>query len=328
MTEHLLLCRLLCSILLLSALTCKTIAFSTSNGTLPQEEADAINALLGYIERTSKYDGASSNFTASDCNKKSTLDVYCDCYNATCRVTQLYLNDNRFSKIPFWLQNLSRLSIILLDGNLLGGHIPTFFSQMKKLNILSLADNNFNGPIPPELGALPSLLELDLDGNLLSGQIPSQLGSLSSLVALDLSDNQLSGELPYELGHLTNLRYLCLPNNNFSGNLRQSFDKLKNMAYFDVRGNNFNGQIPAFIAQWKDIEELYLMGNNFEWPVSHGVFQSLKNLTILQLADIAGSPRDFPIVNNQSLTHLTLRNCSLGGQIPEFIWQSQSLQYL
>ncbi|GMP74120.1 hypothetical protein CsSME_00031636 [Camellia sinensis var. sinensis] len=72
----------------------------------------------------------------------------------------------------------------------------------------------------------------------------------------------------------------------------------------------------------------YLMGNNFEWPVSHGVFQSLKNLTILQLADITGSPRDFPIVNNQSLTHLTLRNCSLGGQIPEFIWQSQSLQYL
>ncbi|THG22434.1 hypothetical protein TEA_004644 [Camellia sinensis var. sinensis] len=100
------------------------------------------------------------------------------------------------------------------------------------------------------------------------------------------------------------------------------------MMYFDIRGNNFNGQIPAFIAQWKDIEELYLMGNNFEWPVSHGVFQSLKNLTILQLADITGSPRDFPIVNNQSLTHLTLRNCSLGGPIPEFIWQSQSLKYL
>ncbi|GMP74153.1 hypothetical protein CsSME_00031654 [Camellia sinensis var. sinensis] len=100
------------------------------------------------------------------------------------------------------------------------------------------------------------------------------------------------------------------------------------MMYFDIRGNNFNGQIPAFIAQWKDIEELYLMGNNFEWPVSHGVFQSLKNLRILQLADITGSPRDFPIVNNQSLTHLTLRNCSLGGPIPEFIWQSQSLKYL
>ncbi|GMP74117.1 hypothetical protein CsSME_00031636 [Camellia sinensis var. sinensis] len=211
-------------------------------------------------------------------------------------------------------------------------HISIFFSSINKKHLFSLrrslADNNFNGPIPPELGALPSLLELDLDGNLLSGQIPSQLGSLSSLIALDLSDNELSGELPYELGHLTNLRYLSLPNNNFSGNLRQSFDQLKNMAYFDVRGNNFNGQIPAFIAQWKDIEELYLMGNNFEWPVSHGVFQSLKNLTILQLADITGSPRDFPIVNNQSLTHLTLRNCSLGGQIPEFIWQSQSLQYL
>ncbi|GMP74119.1 hypothetical protein CsSME_00031636 [Camellia sinensis var. sinensis] len=163
-------------------------------------------------------------------------------------------------------------------------HISIFFSSINKKHLFSLrrslADNNFNGPIPPELGALPSLLELDL------------------------SDNELSGELPYELGHLTNLRYLSLPNNNFSGNLRQSFDQLKNMAYFDVRGNNFNGQIPAFIAQWKDIEELYLMGNNFEWPVSHGVFQSLKNLTILQLADITGSPRDFPIVNNQSLTHL------------------------
>ncbi|CAL5345234.1 unnamed protein product [Camellia sinensis] len=156
---------------------------------------------------------------------------------------------------------------------------------------------------------------LDLDGNLLSGQIPSQLGSLSSLIALDLSDNELSGELPYELGHLTNLRYLSLPNNNFSGNLRQS----------DVRGNNFNGQIPAFIAQWKDIVELYLMGNNFEWPVSHGVFQSLKNLTILQLADIAGSPRDFPIVNNQSLTHLDLSFNNLVGELPTF---ASNLKYI
>ncbi|GMP74131.1 hypothetical protein CsSME_00031642 [Camellia sinensis var. sinensis] len=90
MKEHLLLCRLLCSILLLSALTGKTIVFSTSNGTLPQEEVDAINALLGYVERTSKFDGASNNFSATGCNNKSTLDVYCDCYNATCRVTQLY----------------------------------------------------------------------------------------------------------------------------------------------------------------------------------------------------------------------------------------------
>ncbi|CAL5411497.1 unnamed protein product [Camellia sinensis] len=148
---------------------------------------------------------------------------------------------------------------------------------------------------------------LYLDGNLLSGQIPSRLGSLSNLT--DLSDNVLSGELPDELRHLTNLEYL----------------------YFDIRGNNFNGQIPAFIAQWKNIEDLYLMGNNFEWPVSHEVFQSLKNLEILQLADITGSPRQdryFPIVNTQSLKHLTLRNCSLGGPIPEFIWRSQSLEYL
>ncbi|XP_028099788.1 uncharacterized protein LOC114299280 isoform X2 [Camellia sinensis] len=94
---------------------------------------DAINALLGYIERTSKFDGASNNFSASHCNNKSTLDVYCVCYNATCRVTLLYLDDNRFSEIPSWLQNLSMLSIIVLDGNLLGGHIPTFFSQMKSL---------------------------------------------------------------------------------------------------------------------------------------------------------------------------------------------------
>ncbi|KAL7243430.1 hypothetical protein ACSBR1_015760 [Camellia fascicularis] len=211
-------------------------------------------------------------------------------------------------------------------------HMSIFFSNINKKHLFfprrGLSDNNFNGPIPPELGALPSVHVLYLDGNLLSGQIPSQLGSLSKLTALDLSDNGLSGELPDELGHLTNLRYLWLPNNNFSGNLCQSFDQLKNMTEFDIRGNNFNGQIPAFIARWKDIEELYLMGNNFEWPVSHGVFQSLKNLTILQLADITGSPRDFPIGNNPSLTHLTLRNCSLGGQIPEFIWRSRSLEYL
>ncbi|XP_028081417.1 probable LRR receptor-like serine/threonine-protein kinase At1g53420 isoform X1 [Camellia sinensis] len=353
MKEHLLLCRLLCSILLLSALTCKTIVDSTSNGTLPPEEVKAINSLFKRFPRTSKLDD-DRNFSASDCNKKFTNLVICDC-NAACTVTGLYLSsaglkgeipkeigkltslatlylaNNKFSKIPSSLQNLSKLSSILLDDNFLGGHIPTFFSQMKSLTMLSLTDNNFDGPIPPELGALPYLLELYLDGNLLSGQIPSQLGNLSNLMALDLSDNGLSGELPDELGHLTNLRHLYLPNNNFNGNLLQSFDQLKNMAYFDIRGNNFNGQIPAFIAQWKHASKLYLMGNNFEWPDSHGVFQSLKNLEILQLADITGSPgqdTDFPIVNTQSLKHLTLRNCSLGGQIPEFIWRSRSLEYL
>ncbi|KAI8001762.1 putative LRR receptor-like serine/threonine-protein kinase [Camellia lanceoleosa] len=345
--------RLLCSILLLSALTCKTIADSTSNGNLPRDEVNAINSLFKRFPRTSKLDG-DSNFSASDCNNKFTNLVICDC-NAACTVTGLYLSsvglkgeipkeigeltslatlhlaNNKFSKIPSSLQNLSKLSSILFDDNYLGGYIPTFFSQMKSLTMLSLTDNNFDGPIPPELGALPSLESLYLDGNLLSGQIPSQLGNLSNLMILDLSDNGLLGELPYELGNLTNLIRLSLPNNNFSGNLHQLFDQLKDVRYFDIRGNNFNGQIPAFIAQWKNIRELYLMGNNFEWPVSHEVFQSLKDLEILQLADITGSPRQdryFPIVNTQSLKHLTLRNCSLGGPIPEFIWRSQSLEYL
>ncbi|THG05386.1 hypothetical protein TEA_015032 [Camellia sinensis var. sinensis] len=145
----------------------------------------------------------------------------------------------------------------------------------------------------------------------------------------DLSDNVLSGELPDELGHLTNLEYLSLPNNNFSGNLHQLFDQLKDLRYFDIRGNNFNGQIPAFIAQWKNIEQLYLMGNNFEWPVSHEVFQSLKNLEILQLADITGSPRQdryFPIVNTQSLKHLDLSFNNLVGELPTFA--SDNLKYM
>ncbi|KAI8001628.1 putative leucine-rich repeat receptor-like serine/threonine-protein kinase [Camellia lanceoleosa] len=160
MREHLLLCRLLCSILLLWALTCKTIAFSTSNGTLPQEEVDAINALFAHRSQTAKLDG-NGTFSDSDCGKRFTNLVYCNCYNATtCTVTNLYLSSaglkgeipneigklsslktlslayNKFSKIPSSLQNLSKLSYILLDDNFLGGHIPTFFSQMKSLTFL------------------------------------------------------------------------------------------------------------------------------------------------------------------------------------------------
>ncbi|KAI8009381.1 hypothetical protein LOK49_LG06G02910 [Camellia lanceoleosa] len=111
--------RLLCSILLLSALTCKTIAYYTPNGTLPQEEVYAINALFGQFPRTSKLDGA-SKFSASDCDYRFTNLVDCYCYNASCTVTGLYLSSAG-----------------------LKGELPKEIGKLTSLDTLSLAHNKF-----------------------------------------------------------------------------------------------------------------------------------------------------------------------------------------
>ncbi|XP_042485000.1 receptor-like protein Cf-9 homolog [Macadamia integrifolia] len=145
------------------------------------------------------------------------------------------LNDT----FPYWLENLSKLQVLVMRSNNFDGILPLQYilhwkAMMKDVNNSRLHYVSFQGSeyyyqdtvaivlkgIYIEMGQIPSSLEnlrelesLNLSRNALSGQIPSQLTSLTSLAILDLSDNNLTGSIPQ--GNQFN----TFPNTSYKGNI-------------------------------------------------------------------------------------------------------------
>ncbi|XP_049396378.1 probable LRR receptor-like serine/threonine-protein kinase At1g53420 isoform X1 [Solanum stenotomum] len=243
-------------------------------------------------------------------------------------LTTLNLDRNKLNgPIPESFKDLTRLTHISLCDNSLNGTIPLSLGEMKSLQKISLCKNFFNETIPPNLKSLKSLEYLDLSYNLLSGNI-SELGGIGTLTELNLADNQLSGKLPDSLTSFVNLEELQLQNNEFVGALPLSFHSLVNLKTFDVRGNNLNGTIPDIFGGWEKLLIMNLMGNTFSasFPPT---FSELKNLQQLYISDSVGEQYSFPDLSTiESLTTLTLRNCSLKTGIPDWIWKIPQLEYL
>lgn len=122
-----------------------------------------------------------------------------------------------FSKLPYWLFNLSGLSYMNLGGNRFQGQIPSALLNIRNLHTLILWDNMLSGKIPDWLGQFGNLHYLILSHNLLTSSIPMTLGNLSSLRDFRVTSNQLTGTLPENFGQLSNLEVLSVAENYLSG---------------------------------------------------------------------------------------------------------------
>ncbi|KAM3284850.1 putative LRR receptor-like serine/threonine-protein kinase isoform X4 [Capsicum chacoense] len=269
-------------------------------------------------------------------------------------LTSLDLSRNRLrGPIPPSLVQLQSLSVLDLSDNSLSGNLPPF--RMKSLQYMYLSKNKLDGPIPksfvnltslvnldlssncfesqipPELGALKNLSRLYINNNVLNGSIAEDLGNNSNLMYLDVSDNQLSGSIPPQLGNLTNLLLLVLRANYLVGELPSSFMRLVNLTVFRAQGNSLSGEISTLMVNWTQLRTLDLLGNNFEGPLPTEI-SSMESLVSLKLSNVVtagGSANSFPDLRHMtSLRELTLRNCSLRGPIPNYIWELRYLVYL
>ncbi|KAJ8755221.1 hypothetical protein K2173_019019 [Erythroxylum novogranatense] len=248
------------------------------------------------------------------------------------------------------LLNLSKLEVIILQGNLLNGTLPVReLMAFPNLQILDLGVNNFNGAIPPYMGAslsslkalsvvrnkltgpssiqglcgLERLEELDLSENRLEGKLPQCLQNLSSLRLLDLSDNMLVGRVSSSLmAALSSLEYINLGYNQLEGLF--SFSSIGNHSKLEVVqfvNNNDKFEIVTEDSGWTprfQLKVLVLSNCNLN-KITNAIPSFLltqKQLRVLSLSHnkLKGRFPGWLVANNTKLEFLSLRNNSFSGQ--------------
>ncbi|KAJ0081071.1 hypothetical protein Patl1_10416 [Pistacia atlantica] len=270
--------------------------------TLPQDEVDVLNQIaqtMGARNWTFNADVCEGSFDVNQVLLTDPLrNITCDCQfvNSTCHIVSIQFM--RYS---------------------LPGTLPPQLVQLPYLQEIDFAYNYLNGTIPQEWATM-QLKYISIFGNRLSGNIPDQLGNITSLTYLDLEANQFSGEVPAVLGKLVNLETLRLSSNRLSGNLPMELAELKNLTDFRISDNNFNGSIPEFIQNWKQLQRLEIQGSGLEGPIPPSI-SVLEKLNHLRISDIKSTNQTFPELRNMtSFGRIILRNCSISGEIPEYIW--------
>ncbi|XP_023633104.1 probable LRR receptor-like serine/threonine-protein kinase At1g29720 isoform X2 [Capsella rubella] len=231
--------------------------------------------------------------------------IGCDCSfdnNMTCHITELFLKSMSLSgKLPPELNKLRYLQKINLCRNYLSGTIPMEWASMPYLTYISVCANRLSGNLPIGLQNFKSLTYLGVEANQFSGLIPDELGYLTNLTGLELASNQLTGSLPSTLARLVNIKKL-------------------------ICDNNFTGIIPEYIGNWSQLQRLDLYASGLKGPIPDAVAR-LENLVELSIGDTTGI-NSFPNISSNVITNLILRNLSLSGTIPSYIWSKPVLRTL
>ncbi|CAM9459803.1 unnamed protein product, partial [Lampetra fluviatilis] len=133
------------------------------------------------------------------------------------RLAVLRLSDNALASVPRLAAaggaGSPALRSLFLDGNLIGGELPTGLFRLHGLQVLDLSRNAI-AALPPEVCQLTRLSTLRLSGNALRS-LPDELFRCEGLRTLALANNELR-ELSGLVGRLSRLRRLELVGNRLT----------------------------------------------------------------------------------------------------------------
>ncbi|PKA53814.1 putative LRR receptor-like serine/threonine-protein kinase [Apostasia shenzhenica] len=204
------------------------------------------------------------------------------------------------------LTNCSNLNLLALEGNKLGGFLPSSLANLSPgMTTITIGRNRIAGTIPDEIGKIVNLTTLKAHENLLTGTLPSSMANLRQMRVLNLEGNKLSGQIPASIGKLVQLNQLILNSNEFNGTLPASLSNLVNLQTLDLSSNRFSGEIPPELLDLKSLSiEMDLSNNLLSGPLP---------------AEVGGLT---------SLNWLSVSNNKLSGEIPSAIGDCRSLEYL
>ncbi|GMH12230.1 hypothetical protein Nepgr_014071 [Nepenthes gracilis] len=129
---------------------------------------------------------------------------------------------------------------------------------------------------------------------------------VNRVAALNLGGRQLGGSLPPHIGNLTFLRVILLQNNVFGGRIPQEIGRLLRLEYLNLSGNVLEGEIPNNLSRCLNLRSINLMRNHLVGKVPY----DLSNLA-------SGNLINFSVSNN-----------NLIGNIPSWLGNFSSLQFI
>ncbi|KAL1560900.1 receptor-like protein EIX1 [Salvia divinorum] len=244
--------------------------------------------------------------------------------NISMFIEHLDLSNNMLQgQIPKFLFNLSRLRVLVLYENDLGGNVDELFGNtsekgiLESLQILDLAQNKLYGSVP-DLRAFSTLKEVYFGGNNLTGFIPPSIDQLSELRVLDLSNNLLEGVISEShLIKLNKLKKLDLSFNSLTLHFAPDWSPTFQLDAIFLAGCNVGPSFPKWIQTQRNLTFLDLSRANIADEVPTWLWSVSPSLYGLYLSDnqITGT---VPNLSNTSIRDIDLSNNSISGPIPLF----------
>ncbi|WVZ96202.1 hypothetical protein U9M48_041869 [Paspalum notatum var. saurae] len=220
-----------------------------------------------------------------------------------------------------YLTNCTRLKVLDLSGNTLGGVLPSFVANLTaQINYLGMSMNQMSGVIPPGIGNLVDLEHLELTGNNLHGAIPEDIGRLQNLKYFSIVANLLSGGIPPSFGNLTQLLTLLLSNNKLNGSIPENLGSLQTLTFMSLSSNRLTGAIPGVIFSLSSLTDSLLLSDNYLSGVLPPQIGNLKHATTLDLSrnNLSGEVPE-ALGDCASLVSLALDDNHFTGSIPPSI---------
>ncbi|KAL1551133.1 hypothetical protein AAHA92_19013 [Salvia divinorum] len=166
-------------------------------------------------------------------------------------------------EIPYEVWGLTNLQVLDLEGNDFLGRFSDFeFFGLRDLRVLNLAYNMVFGMFPPSLSKCRGLRILNLSGNGINGVIPIFLAGFGKLRVINLSFNRLVGYIPSFLGYSCgNLEHLDLSHNFLKGKIPRALDKCGRLRTILLSSNALRGAIPNELGKLQNLEILNVARN-------------------------------------------------------------------
>ncbi|RVW56398.1 putative LRR receptor-like serine/threonine-protein kinase [Vitis vinifera] len=234
------------------------------------------------------------------------------------------------------LGRLSYMQILDFMWNNITGSIPKEIGNITTLELLLLNGNKLTGSLPEELGNLPNLDRIQIDQNQISGSIPRSFANLNKTKHFHMNNNSISGQIPSELSRLPELVHFLLDNNNLSGYLPPEFSEMPKLliVYVLFLPWIFTEQCVPQPHGTENLLNKNRSTGGMELSDNINNLKFLRDDKAMQTAGLAegmeSEQTEDQLDNNHfngsipasysnmsKLLKLSLRNCSLQGEIPD-----------